>query len=350
MHSGSRTWPTEGVSWTGAEEEWAATLSSTGLWEWGGHMTVDPASTPRGTPVVYEHARSQRHTTAFTLSGVIGALVLIAYGYSATRWGPLDDLGLLIGGFALLLVGFSVLAVFGVRARVIAPFVVAALLLPWAVAGAAFVGSLHRVVGAVDEIMGDSQGSFDGMEEELAPSDESGDVVEPAPEDQSEIYETPPDGDVDAVPVGEPVPYTQLMGPGEADVAEWVITVQPAECGMTVLPDADYSGSGDLVDAVPREGFEFCLIASEWANVGDVASWPMPLGNLVVDGEQIFHEERDVARGFAMMDQRGIASAIDGIAPDAAGEQIDVYEVPSGSVPESVWITRDDPQALAATA
>jgi hypothetical protein len=114
-----------------------------------------------------------------------------------------------------------------------------------------------------------------------------------------------------------------------------------ARCGLL--------GEWGLIDAVPRDGFEFCLIASEWANVGDVASWPMPFGNLAVDGEQIFHEERDIARGFAVMDQRGITPAIDGIAPDATGEQIDVYEVPAGSMLESVWITRDDPQALAAT-
>jgi hypothetical protein len=113
----------------GTDVEVAATLIGTGLGHWGGHMTVEPASTPRDTPVDYG-ARSRRHTTAFALAGVIGALVLVAYGYGATGWGPLDDMGLLIGVFALLLVGFSVLAVFGVRARVIAPFVVPALLLP----------------------------------------------------------------------------------------------------------------------------------------------------------------------------------------------------------------------------
>lgn len=310
-------------------------------------MTVEPAATPRGAPAD-EHPMMRRHGTVFSLAALVGVLALVGYAYGATRWGPLDNVGLLIAGFSVSLVGFSVLAVFGVRARVIAPFVVAALLLPWAAAGAAFVGSAHRVAGALDELMDDSVGvAVDNGSTAMV--DDEDDVVEPVPEDEGEIFEAPPEDVSDVVPLGTPVTYSQLMGPGESDAAEWSIVLQSVESELTVLPDSDYSGSGDVIDAVPRNGFEFCVITSEWSNIGEVASWPMPLGSLVVDGEQIFHEGRDLARGFAVMEQRGITSSMDGVAPGEAVEQVDAYEVPAGATPEAVWITRDDPQVLAGT-
>ena len=83
---------------------------------------------------------------AFTAASAAGGLALTAYAYSAFRWGPLDSVAVLGLVFGLLLIGYAALAVLGVRAGVIAPFVVAALLLPWICAAAALAGTGQRVV------------------------------------------------------------------------------------------------------------------------------------------------------------------------------------------------------------
>lgn len=113
---------------------------------------------------------------------------MVAYAFASFRWGPLDAVGVMGLAFALLLIAYAVLAFFAVRAMVVAPFVVAALLLPWACGAAAAIGAGQRVDSVIEEFTNDLSGGFtggaetdpllpDALEEDAPPADQGGEAA-----------------------------------------------------------------------------------------------------------------------------------------------------------------------------
>ena len=305
-----------------------------------------PAASTHAAPIAADEGHPARSRRGFVAAATAGALLLTAYAYGAFRWGPLDDVTVLALLFGVLLLGYAALAIAGVRGGVIAPFVVAALLLPWACGAAAFAGATQRVVTAVDDFS-----DVSSLEE--IPS------AEPPQETPSAEALVNPDGDItaqpstdarpSATPMGDPVPFSTA---GELGVVKWAVTVTDMECAIASIPRAEVSedGTGKASTARPSKGNEFCLLHTKWKNVGEVASMPVFPGNLIIDGEQVAHEQRDQARSFAVTsDQLGV-DLLGYVEPGKSVKEIEVYEVPQGSVPEAVWIAFHDPKALAATA
>ena len=288
---------------------------------------------------------------AFTAASAAGGLALTAYAYSAFRWGPLDSVTVLGLVFGLLLIGYAALAVLGVRAGVIAPFVVAALLLPWICAAAALAGTGQRVGGAIEDFSDDLTDSS-SLEEPVAPLLEES--FEPTPEEsevavpsEGEVFPSPPADVAADAALGVPVVFEQELGGGE--VSTWRITVTDVQCGQTSLKKAEYKDDGTVGTATPRSGHEFCLVETNWTNAGkdEAGGGANLLGSLMVAGKAIEHQDKDINRGFAVMDQRNmVAQPV--LKAGKSAPQIDVYEVPDGTVPDAVWISRDQPQVLAA--
>ena len=169
------------------------------------------------------------------IGGTIGAFALAAYAYSALRWGPLDSATILGLIFGLLRLGYAALAVVGVRAGVVAPFVVAALLWPWVCGAAAAAGLGQRVGGAIDDFSNDLS-STSSLTEPAAPLTD--DSVEPAPTESDfealaeseETFPSPPADASTANTVGKPVTFRQDLGGG--DITPWKVTVKDVECGV----------------------------------------------------------------------------------------------------------------------
>ena len=72
--------------------------------------------------------------------------------------------------------------------------------------------------------------------------------------------------------------------------------------------------SEDSVEASTAKassGNEFCLLHTRWKNEGDVASIPVFPGNLIVDAEEVAHEQRDLARSL----QATTGTVVPGDAP-----------------------------------
>ncbi|HHX46661.1 MAG TPA: hypothetical protein GX718_04725, partial [Brevibacterium sp.] len=234
-----------------------------------GSCAMSPTShAPQGDPPTEPVARGSRNTDLiYTGVAVVGSLILVTFAYGAARWGSVDSVVLLALVFGVLLVAFSVAAVFGVRSRVIAPFVVAALLLPWLCGAAAVLGMGHRVGDVFDAL---TNGADSALMDGVSPDGSDDEWTDPAEglsagrDDDGEFdgveeYATPPDDVSGAVPRGEPVRYSQQTGPDPAETAEWEVTVTEVECGLAELPGADLTSSGQGVDALPRVGHEFCL-------------------------------------------------------------------------------------------
>ncbi|HHU09240.1 MAG TPA: hypothetical protein GXZ60_04395, partial [Intrasporangiaceae bacterium] len=157
----------------------------------------------------------------------------MTFAYGAARWGSVDSASLLALVFGVLLVAFSVAAVFGIRSRVIAPFVVAALLLPWLCGAAVMVGMGQRVSGVFDALSkgGDSSlidgPTADGADDDQTVPDEepSADLGGDGDSDVLGEYVAPPDDVSGAVPLGEPVRYSEQTGPDPAETADWEVTI-----------------------------------------------------------------------------------------------------------------------------
>ena len=208
--------------------------------------------------------RSQRLLIAVA---TVGALLLVAYAYGAFRWGGLGDVEVLALLFGVLLLGYAALAVFGVRAGVVAPFVVAALLLPWACGAAAFLGATQRVVSVVDDVSNEFslEDSPTVETDELVPTD---DVLENADGDITAQPST--DARPTTTPLGDPVAFSTA---GELGQVQWEVTVTDLECGITSLSRAEVSDdSATATTATPSDGNEFCLLQTCCLNPG-VGSW-----------------------------------------------------------------------------
>jgi len=123
----------------------------------GTFMAIDASIDPR-PPGVKGPRGSASRSRAFVTAATVGGLALVAYAFASFRWGPLDAVGVLGLVFALLLLGYAVLAFFAVRAMVVAPFVVVALLLPWACGAAAAIGAGQRVDSVIEEFTDDLSG------------------------------------------------------------------------------------------------------------------------------------------------------------------------------------------------
>jgi hypothetical protein len=304
--------------------------------------------TPTTTASLGQPARRVR---AFTAAAAAGGLVFSVYAYSAFRWAPLDSATILALVFGLLLLAYAALAAIGVRAAVIAPFVVAALLLPWVCGAAALAGLGQRVGGAIEDFSNDLSGSS-SLEQPVAPLVEES--VQPTPEEsnlvapsEEEVFPSPPADAAPAAAPGAPVVFEQELGGG--DVSKWRVTVTDVQCGLTSLKKAEYKDDGTVGTATPRSGHEFCLVETKWTNVGktEAGGGANLLGSLMVAGKAIEHQDKDINRGFAVMDQRNL-DAQPVLKAGKSAPQIAVYEVPDGTVPDAVWISRDQPKVLAA--
>lgn len=275
-------------------------------------------------------------------AAAVGGLALMIFSYAAMRWGALDDASLLALGFGLLLLAYAALAVVGVRAGAIAPFVVAALLLPWVCGAAAMAGIGQRVDSVVDGLSEDFA-DVDSPEDPAVPMPEESDAALPSEE---EVFPSPPPDATSVSTLGDPVVFEQELGPGE--FATWEVMVKDVECGSQSLAKAEFAPDGSVVTATPRGGQEFCVVETEWTNVGKVeAGGATVLGNLMVGGQAIERQDKDVSRGLAVMDQRDLGG-LSFVQPGKTVTQVDVFEVPAGTVPDAVWISRDQPKVLVA--
>ncbi len=104
------------------------------------------------------------------------ALVLLGVAYGVSRAALSFDAQIIVVG--LLVIAFAVFAYLGVRAGHIAPFVVTALLLPYALVGVMAYGSAQRLTSELDGIFGSDSSSSNYDEDYEADEDEE----EPAEE------------------------------------------------------------------------------------------------------------------------------------------------------------------------
>lgn len=300
-----------------------------------------------------------RRATALRIAAVAGGLALPVCAFSVFSWAPSQDAAvILMLVFVLLLIGYAVLAVFGVRAGVVAPFVVAALLLPWVCVAAALLGIVQRADSLIDEFSKDFSDTSSlqetapslPVESEAAVPSEGEEALpaqgeEAAPSDE-EVFPAPPSDAAPAVALGAPVTFEQELGP-EGEVAPWAVTVTDVECGLKALSKGEYTDDG-VGTATPRSGYEFCLVETRWKNVGDAeAGGATVLGNLVAGDETVERLDKDVSRGLAVMTGRDVfPDSV--VKPGKSTTLIDVFEVPDGVAPDAVWISRDQPKVLAA--
>lgn len=90
---------------------------------------------------------------------------------------------------------------------------------------------------------------------------------------------------------------------------------------------------------------EFCLVETNWTNAGkdEAGGGANLLGSLTMAGKAIEHQDKDINRGFAVMDQRNmVAQPV--LKAGKSAPQYDVYEVPDGTVPDAVWISGINPR------
>lgn len=227
-------------------------------------------------------------TGSFRGAAIAGGLALVAYAYVASRWGQADAVIGLMLIFALLLVGYAVLALFAVRRAVIAPFVVAALLLPWACSGAAALGGVQRVGSAIDKITNDFSGGLpDGFSED------------------SPVADATPTGD--ALAESDP-------GPGAAAAAakysEVIKPFNAALAGMSTAEEAYFSsGSNSDKKALQQADSRVAVSASQAATeIEDFDAWPDSVGG---DAATLVTSMRGMAKAAQLMSNAGTSEERD---------------------------------------
>lgn len=145
-------------------------------------MTTEATTSTNTIDTAGARTGSNGSRRAPIIFAVAGGLALVVYAYAAFRWAPIDSIELLVLTFGLLLLAYAALAVVGVRAGVVAPFVVAALLLPWACGAAAAVGIGGRAQTLVDQFTQDFSGGLLEETQEATPLADESQEANPSPE------------------------------------------------------------------------------------------------------------------------------------------------------------------------